>query len=65
MHGGLEMDDPVWNPTVHEGTQTPRPSRCQPMEIQIGDRFTDEEGEGEVVSHPAIAPWREEPACAC
>jgi hypothetical protein len=24
-----------------------------PMEIQIGDRFTDEEGEWEVVSHPA------------
>jgi hypothetical protein len=23
------------------------------MEIQIGDRFTDEEGEWEVVSHPA------------
>ena len=24
-----------------------------PMDIQIGDRFTDEEGEREVVSHPA------------
>ena len=24
-----------------------------PMDIQIGDRFTDEEGEWEVVSHPA------------
>jgi hypothetical protein len=24
-----------------------------PMEIRIGDRFTDEEGEWEVVSHPA------------
>jgi hypothetical protein len=24
-----------------------------PMEIQVGDRFTDEEGEWEVVSHPA------------
>jgi hypothetical protein len=24
-----------------------------PMEVQIGDRFTDEEGEWEVVSHPA------------
>jgi hypothetical protein len=24
------------------------------MEIQIGDRFTDEEGEWEVASHPAI-----------
>ena len=24
-----------------------------PMEIQIGDRFTDEEGAWEVVSHPA------------
>jgi hypothetical protein len=24
-----------------------------PMEIQFGDRFTDEEGEWEVVSHPA------------
>jgi hypothetical protein len=23
------------------------------MDIQIGDRFTDEEGEWEVVSHPA------------
>jgi hypothetical protein len=23
------------------------------MEIEIGDRFTDEEGEWEVVSHPA------------
>jgi hypothetical protein len=23
-----------------------------PMDIQIGDRFTDEEGEWEVVSHP-------------
>jgi hypothetical protein len=24
-----------------------------PMDIQIGDRFTDEEGEWEVMSHPA------------
>jgi hypothetical protein len=24
-----------------------------PLEIQVGDRFTDEEGEWEVVSHPA------------
>jgi hypothetical protein len=24
-----------------------------PMDIQMGDRFTDEEGEWEVVSHPA------------
>jgi hypothetical protein len=24
-----------------------------PMEIEIGDRFTDEEGEWEAVSHPA------------
>jgi hypothetical protein len=24
-----------------------------PMEIQVGDRFTDEEGEWEAVSHPA------------
>ena len=24
-----------------------------PMDIQIGDRFTDEEGEWEVISHPA------------
>jgi hypothetical protein len=23
------------------------------MDVQIGDRFTDEEGEGKVVSHPA------------
>jgi hypothetical protein len=24
-----------------------------PMDIQIGDRFTDEEGEWEVMNHPA------------
>jgi hypothetical protein len=31
----------------------PEQKHVLPMEIQIGDRFTDEEGEWEVVSHPA------------
>jgi hypothetical protein len=45
----------------HQRRAQPEPTQDQdaptvsllPMDIQIGDRFTDEEGEWEVVSHPA------------
>jgi hypothetical protein len=39
-------------PSVPQGTDAATVS-ILPMEIQIGDRFTDAEGEWEVVSHPA------------
>ena len=45
----------------HQRRAKPEPAEDQdaptlsllPIDIQIGDRFTDEEGEWEVVSHPA------------
>ena len=43
-----------------QGAAKPKPNPTRPdgttasvLPIQIGDRFTDEEGEWEVVSHPA------------
>ena len=39
-------------PAAAQGDDTATVS-VLPMDIQIGDRFTDEEGEWEVVSHPA------------
>jgi hypothetical protein len=48
-------------PKSQQRRTRPRPTQAAdaatgsvlPMETQIGDRFTDEEGEWEVVSHPA------------
>jgi hypothetical protein len=52
----------------------PRPAKTEgadpatvsvlPMDIHIGDRFPDEEGEWGVVSHPTTLPRRQEPAGA-
>ena len=40
-------------PRAKPGAVDGRTVSVLPMEIQAGDRFTDEEGEWEVVTHPA------------
>jgi hypothetical protein len=46
---------PYKRPAKSDSTQDARAATVSvlPMEIQVGDRFSDEEGEWEVVSHPA------------
>jgi hypothetical protein len=42
------------HPAKPDATQTAAPLSVLPMELQIGDRFTDEGFEWEVVSHPEV-----------